>query len=305
MGIRRERGPSARPALAPPPNLMRRFRFEGSIMSTECGFVEVPGGRIYFERSGTGPPLVWIHAAIADCRMWNREFVDYARQYTVVRYDLRGLGRSTAAAAPYSDLTDLVAVLDKLSIHRSTVIGCSNGGRIAIDLAIDQPERVDRLVLVAPGLGGLAPSGDAEEDAAFQRAEERFGPIMAAYQSGEKEVALEQLREVWCSAQQGQSLKLVREMLRDNLTEVFTDTSARHSMPLDPPAATRLESVTAPTLLLLGEEDAEQMRYVVARIARGIRGSVREVIPGADHLVNMSRPREFDRALREFLPRLE
>ncbi len=85
-------------------------------MGAECGFVAVPGGKLYYERNGQGPPLVWIHAAISDNRMWNREFVEYAREHTVVRYDVRGLGRSTAASSPYSDADDILVLLDKLDI---------------------------------------------------------------------------------------------------------------------------------------------------------------------------------------------
>jgi pimeloyl-ACP methyl ester carboxylesterase len=273
------------------------------MVPVESGFVEVQGGRLYFERSGAGPPLVWIHAAIGDHRMWDHEFIQYARQYTVIRYDVRGLGRSTAATAPYSDTDDLLAVLDRLGIQRAILIGCSNGGRIAIDLAITHPERVDRLVLVAPGLGGFAPSSAPEEHAVFQRAAERFGPMLAAYRSGERSAAIAELLRFWCSAQKGPSLDLVIEMLRDNLEEVFTDASASYSKDLDPPAAGRLASISAPTLLLLGDRDAEQIRFIADRVASGIPGTVRKTIPGADHLINLSRPREFDEAVREFLAR--
>jgi 3-oxoadipate enol-lactonase len=272
-------------------------------MSAQSGSAEVSGGRLYYERNGEGPPLIWIHAAIADHRMWNREFVEYAREHTVVRYDSRGLGRSTAATAPYSDADDLLAILDKLGIPRATLIGCSNGGRIAIDFAIARPDRVSRLVLVAPVVGGLQPSGGVEETAVFQEEDNRMGPIQAAYKAGDREAALDGMRRFWCSAQAGPSLDLVIEMLRDNLDEVFTDASASHSTPLDPPAATRLDSIAVPTLVLVGDRDAPGMRFIVDRVTSAIPGARRNGIPGADHLVNLSRPHEFDRSVREFLAR--
>jgi 3-oxoadipate enol-lactonase len=263
--------------------------------------VDVEGGQLYFERAGTGPALVWIHAAIADHRMWNREFVQYAARNTVVRYDVRGLGRSTPATAPYVDTDDLLAVLDSTGIDRATLIGCSNGGRISIDFALAHPDRVDRLVLVAPGLGGFEFSGDPEEKAAFERSDERFKPIMAAYKAGEKEAAIAGLREFWCGAVTGPTLELVTTMLRDNLTEVFTDASSTHAIRPLPPAATRLGSITAPTLVLLGDRDADESRFFVDRVRSGIPGAKKEPIPGADHLINLSRPREFDQAVQAFL----
>ena len=272
-------------------------------MDAESGSAEVSGGRLYYERNGEGSPLIWIHAAIADHRMWNREFVEYAREHTVVRYDVRGLGRSTAAIAPYSDVDDLLAILAKLGIPRATLIGSSNGGRIAIDFAITHPDRVSRLVLVAPGVGGLQLSGDPEEKAAFQEEDNRMAPIQAAYKAGDRKAALDGMRTFWCAAQAGPSLDLVNEMLRDNLDEVFTDASASHSTRLDPPAATRLGSIAAPTLVLLGDRDAPGMRFIVDRVTSGIPGAKRKGIPGADHLVNLSRPHEFDQSVREFLAR--
>jgi 3-oxoadipate enol-lactonase len=272
-------------------------------MSENGDFVNVQGGRIYYESSGAGPALVLVHAAIADRRMWDREYVEYSRDRTVVRYDLRGLGRSTAATAPYRDVDDLLALLDRLSIRTATMVGCSNGGKIATDFALTHPERVDRLVLVAPSLGGYELSGDPEEAAVFQRCDERFSPIVAAFRAGDRESALKGVREFWCAAQHGPALNLVVQMLRDNLDEIFTDASARHATALDPHAASRLASISAPTLVLHGDRDAEDSRFFAERVATGIPGAERRIIPGADHLVNLSKPEEFDAAVREFLAR--
>lgn len=270
-------------------------------MAAESGFVDVKGGRIFFEKSGAGPALVWIHAGIADHRMWNRELDEYARTHTVVTYDVRGLGRSTAATSEYSDMDDLLALLDHAGIARAALIGCSAGGRIAIDFTIAHPERVGRLVLVAPGVGGLQLSGDPEEKAAFEEEDRRMEPIQAAYKTGNREAAVDGMRKFWCGAQSGPSLDLVVRMLRENLDEVFTDASGNHSKRLDPPAAGRLDSIRIPTLVLIGDRDAPGMPFIVNRVAAGIPGAAKRTIPGADHLINLSRPKEFDDALRSFL----
>jgi len=269
----------------------------------QAGFLPVSHGRIQYETSGKGPGIVLIHAGIADRRMWNREFVSYARDSRVARYDVRGFGRSPPATVPYSDIDDLLAVIDAAGIARATVIGCSNGGRIGIDFALTHPDRVERLVLVAAGVGGLELSGDPEEKAAFQEEDDRLGPIQAAYKSGNKEAAVDGMRNFWCTAQKGTSLDLVTTMLRDNLDEIFTDVSASHATRLDPPAAKRLGSIRSPTLYLLGDRDAPGMRFIAKRATAAIPGAVLKTIPGADHLINLSRPREFDRTVREFLER--
>src|SRR5579862_7722795 len=117
------------------------------------GLLPVSGGRLYYETSGRGPAIVFIHAAIADSRMWAREFALFANDRAVVRYDVRGFGRSSPATSPYSDVADLLAVLDAAGVETAAVVGCSAGGRIGLDFALTHPRRVERLMLVAAGVG--------------------------------------------------------------------------------------------------------------------------------------------------------
>jgi pimeloyl-ACP methyl ester carboxylesterase len=112
------------------------------------------GARIHYERSGTGFPVLFIHAGIADSRMWEPQAAAFAKKFDMVRPDLRGFGDTALPPAPYSGIADLVALLDHLQIARTHVIGCSMGGTLALDLALEHPQRVERLVLVAAGVIG-------------------------------------------------------------------------------------------------------------------------------------------------------
>lgn len=263
----------------------------------------VPGGKLAFERAGRGPPIVWIHAAIADRRMWDREFATFARGNEVVRYDVRGLGASPPATEPYSDSEDLLALLDHLRLPPAVLVGCSNGGRIAIDLALTHPRRVRGLVLVAAGVGGMQIESEEEREG-FERAGALLAPPVTAFRAGEKEKAREGVLAYWCAAQSGASLDHVRRMMDDNLEEIFTERSASHSRPVDPPAARRLAEIHVPTLILTGDKDAAETRLITARLTRGIPHARHQVVPGADHLVNLSRPAEFEHAVRGFLDQL-
>jgi 3-oxoadipate enol-lactonase len=267
------------------------------------GFVPVSDGTLYYEVAGTGSPIVFIHAAIADRRMWNREFEVYAKDGTTVRYDVRGLGRSPPASTSYSDVEDLGALLEHLRIPSATIVGCSNGGRIALDFALENPGMVRSLLLVAPGVSGfgleLAPDGKP----VFENDMARSAKIPAAWTAGRHDEALEALGAYWTSAQEGASVELVRTMMRENAGEIFTDASASHNRALDPPAAGRLKSIRIPTVVLQGDRDEPSMTYISRFIAGEIPGARLVPVPGADHLVNLSRPAEFDRALRALLLR--
>lgn len=125
---------------------------------TEQGHIEVNGARLYYEVAGSGPAIALIHAGIADCRMWDAQFAAFAERYRVVRYDQRGFGRSSMPPGPYAPRDDLRELLRALGIARATLVGVSMGGGVALDCALDHPDLVEALVLVASGLGGSPPS---------------------------------------------------------------------------------------------------------------------------------------------------
>jgi 3-oxoadipate enol-lactonase len=269
--------------------------------SARNGFVNVPNGRLYYEVAGTGSALVFIHAAIADRRMWNRELDTYAKDRTVVRYDVRGFGRSPAATSEYSDVDDLQTLLRHLHLAAPVLVGCSNGGRIALDFAVENPGSVSGLLLVSPGVSGFTLEHAPEGKPVFEQDNLRSAKIPAAWKAGKRDEAMEALREYWTSAQQGANLELVRTMIRENAGEIFTDASASHGRAISPPAVDRLSSISVPTLVLLGDHDEPSMSYIVQTVVRGIPHARLVPVPGADHLVNLSKPAEFDRALQELL----
>jgi 3-oxoadipate enol-lactonase len=267
----------------------------------KTGRLPVPGGELSYDETGAGTPIVFLHAAIADRRMWEREFRAYAGGHRVVRFDMRGLGASPAATAPYSDSEDLAAVVDQLGLERPTLVGCSNGGRTVLDYAVQNPGKARALVLAAPGVAGfdtdLAPEGNED----YARDGVRSSAIVKAWKAGDHARALAELQAYWCSAQDGASKALVAQMMADNAQEIFTDTSAAFSQPLSPPTVGRLSEIRVPTVLLLGDHDEPTMTHIVRYIAGQVPNSRFVSVPGADHLINLSRPAAFDAALQSVL----
>jgi 3-oxoadipate enol-lactonase len=271
----------------------------------DSGFFDVPDGRLFYERAGTGPAIVWIHAAIADRRMWDREFDLYAKERTVVRYDVRGLGRSPPARAPYSDAQDLRLLLDHLGVGAVTIVGCSNGGRIALDFAVQHPDRVRGLLLVSPGLSGWNPELDPDGQPVYEADMARSGEIVAAWNAGRQDEALERLLVYWASATVGASRDSLARWMKENSHEIFTDASGQFGRAAETDTAARLGSIHAPTVVLFGDRDEPTMGYIVRRVVQSIPGARRVDVPGGDHLINLSRPEAFDAALTELLGRAD
>lgn len=126
------------------------------MIEARSGFLEVPGGSLYYEIAGEGPVVTLIHPRLWDSRTWDPQvpvLLDAA--FTVVRYDVCGYGRSSRPTAePYSHVRDLTSLLDFLEVPLTTLVGCSMGGAKAIDFTLQHPDRVAGLVPVASGLGG-------------------------------------------------------------------------------------------------------------------------------------------------------
>src|SRR5436309_9167838 len=110
----------------------------------ELSHLQVRGGSLYYETAGEGPPLVLIHAGFLDSRMWDEQFQLFAKGARVIRYDVRGYGRSSRPSEEYSDAEDLLSLLKYLNIESASMLGVSNGGTIALDCVSAHPSNVRR-----------------------------------------------------------------------------------------------------------------------------------------------------------------
>ncbi|HVP58510.1 MAG TPA: alpha/beta hydrolase, partial [bacterium] len=119
------------------------------------GFIDVEGGKIFYEDAGEGDVIVLVHDGTLHREVWNGQFPVFARDHRVVRYDRRGYGRSPMPTAPYSNIEDLNALFTQLKIERATLMGISAGGGLCIDFTLKYPEKVTALVLVGAVVSGL------------------------------------------------------------------------------------------------------------------------------------------------------
>ena len=259
--------------------------------------LEVAGGRIAYEEQGQGAPVILLHEGIADRRMWNREFSQLAAHHHVVRYDFRGYGGSPPATEEFYPVRDLLALLDHLRLEHPLIVGPSMGGGVAIDFALEHPERVGGLLLIAPGYSGMDYDHVPGGKATFERDETLSKQAVDAWTAGKLDQATDYLRQLWASALTGDALELFRTMVRDNAAEVFGERSGQFQKREGAPAATRLGAVRSPTRILVGDRDNPAMPHLANFLARGIPNAEVEVVAGADHLLNLSRPDAFDAAV--------
>jgi pimeloyl-ACP methyl ester carboxylesterase len=242
---------------------------------------------IAYDVQGSGPVVVLLTGSNLDRRMWNRESSWLSKTHTVVRYDLRAHGQSDTATVPFSMLGDLMSVMDTLKIQKASLIGLSAGSAIALDAALEFPDRVERIVLAGP-----APSGYVAKAPLPFAAD-----MMAALKAGDYKKLNEVLLASTVFASSPDAQPLVRQMVTENdrLWKVN-----RQLMQPPKPAIDRLESVRVPTLVLVGDKD-EFQREPAEILAKRIPGARIVRIPGGWHLLNLTSPAEFQAAVEAFI----
>jgi pimeloyl-ACP methyl ester carboxylesterase len=226
--------------------------------------------------------------------MWDGQFDALAAHRRVLRYDRRGFGRTTQGAGAFSHVEDLNALLSYLNLGRVTLVGCSQGAKIALDLALERPDVVDSLVLVAPAVSGYTYAAPPPP---------QYEEIGRADAAGDVGRVNELELQIWVDGPRRSPVEVdrgVRELVREmNLAALKA--SAGEELPSVTAAAGRLGAVRVPTLLVVGDLDTPRTLEAADALARGIHGARLEVIKGTAHLPNMERPEAFNRLVLEFL----
>lgn len=265
----------------------------------ESGFLEVDGGRIYYEVEGEGHPLLLIHGGLGSLRMWDGQVPAFAERYRVIRYDTRGFGRTETDDVAFADRADAAAVLDHVGAPSAYVVGQSRGGMFALDLAIEHPERVDAFVSVASGVGGYKPTlPDGVQPAPWDEMER-------LWESKEWEALAELETKVWVDGW-GQPATRVDPDLRRTvgdwiLTTYRAEKPEGRPQQMEPRAADRLAEVRAPTLVLTGEVDEAGGVAAGRHLAASVVGARLVEIPGVAHMIQLEEPEQFSRIVLEFL----
>jgi len=257
---------------------------------------QINGANIHYRREGAGFPIVMLHAGVADSRMWQAQADEFAKEFDVIRPDMRGFGDSELPPRPWRPREDLLALMDELRLKPAHLVGCSMGGSLAIDFVIDHPERVSKLVLVGAGISG------GKED---PRHEGLYAEVTAADERHDMNAVNEAEMYLWLDGPyrpRGYVAQPLRDLFLDmNGKNLDADWSTAPMQALEPPAATRLSEITAPTLVIVGDKDLEPIRETADLLASSIAGAHKVVIQDAAHLPNLEHPAEFNRIVLDFL----
>ncbi len=253
--------------------------------------LHTPGGRtLYYDATGEGPPLLLLMGGGESRRMWASQVRAFASGFRVIAIDNRDTGESPPETSPYTvtDMAgDAAALLDGLGMTRAHVLGTSMGGMIALQLALDQPTRVDRLVLLSTPTGGVqfpAPPREAWPADHADWIRGLFPMLAAPGHFDANPAALEELAAL------GRENNVTYEGALRQI-EAINRFDARD----------RLGEIAAPTLLVVGDHDPQIALADAQAWVNAMPNARLVVIPGAGHLAFVERAEDVNRAVLEFL----
>jgi pimeloyl-ACP methyl ester carboxylesterase len=267
-------------------------------------FMGMPEGfKLFVEESGKGEALLFVHADFLDGRMWKDALARAAPAWRAASYDKRGYGRSDPATGPVCRRRELEAVMEGLGMGSAHLVGCSNGGLGALDLALEKPELVRSLTLVNSPPSGFAPEGEPPAE---------LLEMIAAAQRGDSATASELQLRIWFDGQgrKPEGLDPERRAARAEAgimnrivveRSTFWIADAAPAAPLEPPALGRLGELRIPTLVVSGALDHPENRRASKILAEGIPGARFVELADCAHVPPLEAPGRFAEILFPFL----
>lgn len=252
-------------------------------------YFENQGARLYYEESGQGKPLIFLHGASWDMHQWERQIEHFSASYRVIALDARGHGKSTlppGEVSPDIFWQDVIAMMDFLGIAKASICGLSMGGHVAIQAAIYAGERVERIILI----GAICTNQ-------FNCFERIVLPI--------NRFSLRLMPMSWIAwsismgmgnfnpAAKPYVRKVVGSLNHDVFNRVWKAVTSMESRD-------GLSKITCPTLILIGDHDSmtkRQQQYMHEHI----QNSKLVTIQNAHHGTNLDNPEQVEKEMEKFL----
>lgn len=266
--------------------------------SAQQNWLAVEGTKLYYETKGQGTPIIFLHAGIADSRMWDDQFDVFAEYHQVTRFDFRGFGNSVLTEDTFTHTGDLLHLYEHLNIEKAILVGASFGGAMSINFTLENPDKVLGLVLACAAVNGHSWSEDMqtygdEEDALVDK-----GDLDAATEcnvtmwvnrpgrEGVSEAVCERVRKM-----QNRAYELQLAIEDDNDESYLPD------------ALTRLKEIQMLSLVMIGEHDVVDMQHLAKRFSEDLNAPLIH-FSGSAHLPNMEEPEKFNQVLSDFVKTL-
>jgi pimeloyl-ACP methyl ester carboxylesterase len=242
--------------------------------ANESGYAPVNDIEMYYAVYGAGEPLILLHGGLGHSDVWGNQIPALAQHFKVIAADSRGHGRSTRSAQSYSYAlmaSDVVALMDYLKIDKASILGWSDGGIIGVDIAINHPERLNRLFAFGANVNVAGLRSDIGESVVFNKYIEVAGQDYARLSKTPKEydAFVKQISEMWATQPDYKPEQLAK--------------------------------ITVPVAIADGEHDEGIRQEHNVEMANAIPGAQLIILKDVSHFAFLQKPDEFNQAALDFL----
>jgi pimeloyl-ACP methyl ester carboxylesterase len=266
-------------------------------------FFDCAGVRLFYEETGSGEPIVWIHEFAADYRTWEQQVRHFSRDYRCITYNARGYPPSDVPQDPaaYSfeqQRDDVLRVMDALSVAKAHLVGLSMGAYAALQAALSAPDRILSLVLSS---GGSGAAGSDRDKWRHQTEEGADRMLREGMQAGADGLALGPTR-VQLLNKDPRGWEEFRTYLAEH-SALGSALTLKNYQALRPPLSdyeSELRELDVPVLLAVGDEDDPVMEANLF-LKRTLPRAGLWVHPQTGHGMNLEEPGEFNRRIAHFL----
>jgi len=273
----------------------------------ESGYAEVNNTKLYYEIAGKGEPLILIHGSFGDRRFWDLQFYDLSKKYKIIRYDLRGCGRSALPKEDevYRDVDDLNALMDFLGIKKANVCGLSFGSFVVFDFALSHPDKCLSLIPI-----GARVAGDDLDEYKTRNVDTLRAIISKVTEIVKTKGPKEATDYLW-TGEHAMAKTVIITRTRHALLKMGYEYSwwrYLHGNKREfayPMAIKKLNEIKIPTLFVTAEYDLALCKDVAMRMAKEIPGAKLISIKGAGHIMNMDQPKEFNKIISKFIDQIK
>lgn len=256
----------------------------------------IPSGRATLAAVvvGSGDPVVFLHAAVCDSRMWRAQLDAVGANHKAIAYDRRGFGRTVAEKEDHSAVADLLAVIDAVANGApATLVACSQGGRVALDAALLHPARIRRLVLISPSVFGAPDPVLPPEIKALTAAQKK------AEEAGDLDRVNAIKAHLWLDGPlqpEGRVAGSARQLFLDMNGIALRMPPAGTNLD-NVPAFQRLAEIAVPALVICGDCDFPHIHTRSRDMAATMQNASFHSLAGAAHLPSLERPADVTRLL--------
>lgn len=259
------------------------------------GFIEVDGGKIYYETKGQGETIVLLHPGLTDLRIWKDQVNEFSKNYKVVCYDQRGYGKSDLPLTNYSANNDLLTLLDSLKIEKSHLVGICMGALHAMEFAIEYPQRINTLAV--SGMSFL----NWEYSVSVIKKHVEFSTIVKD-EGADKAIETIKTDLFWRQTIPSDNYKSAKEdflnLLEENRKAFTANWQFKKQIftTMD-----KISEINKPVLVIRPENEVDYMVEIGDYVVENIEKAEQIQIEGGGHLSNIEKPREFNKAILDFL----